>query len=821
MCAKHFMQTAVVMVVLFVCPGFVRAKAYRLTVAGEGMEFVAQPERGYVVKVAERSGGFYSLAGTFGLDTKNARRIGGRDRRGVWTVENDGPAGRNEETVRALRAGGHATYAAPLFSVGGETVAVIPEIVIRVKPEVDVRQVHFLCQSLALAVIKPMEFTTQEYLLEVLGPDAEAVFAAVDQLNEVDVIEWACPNTAMRPKLAGQTASNQIAWAGQSRSMTAGEETERTGVFPNDEYFPMQWHLYNTGQFGGTPGADIRAPEAWEITTGDPNIVIAVIDCGVDSQHPDLMENLVLGYDFLDDDDQADPLLAPPANAHGTNCAGLVAAQGSNDIGVSGVVWNCKIMPIRIGDDTSICTQADVARAFRWASDRGADVFSNSWEYSWSPEPIIQSAIVDITKIGGMGRSGKGCVVFFAAGNGSSYIRSHLAKYPEVISVGATDHKDLLCYYSNHGPELDIVAPSALGCTDADWMQTKGIGWLWTTDISGSAGWNMDPFDPTVVDYTALGGTSGGCAVAAGVAALILSIEPESTVEEVRHYLERSAKDLGDPGQDDYYGWGRVDARAALDMILAKRADLNNDWKVDEQDEALLVQAVDANDLSADIAPAAKRDGVVDTNDVAFLTQYLGTEIPELGLLSHWRLNESEGDIAHDRINHRDGALHGGAIWQPEGGVVGGALQLDGADAYVSTPFILNPYFAPFSASVWINGGVPGQVILSQKDGANWLLADSGGRLATEMKAPASQSGRTLASEVVITDGNWHRVGLVRDGTDRILYVDDVEVARDTQTSLVASINGFYIGGDKGLKARTFWSGLIDDVRVYNRAVKP
>ncbi len=821
MCAKHFMQTTVVMVVLLVCPGFVRAKAYRLTVAGEGMEFVAQPERGYVVKVPERSGGFYSLAGTFGLDTENARRVGGRGRRGVWTVENDGPAGRNEEMIRALRASGHATYAAPLFSCGGETVAIIPEIVIRVRPEVDARQVHFLCQSLALAVIKPMEFTTQEYLLEVLGPDAEAVFAAVEQLNDVDVIEWACPNTAMRPKLAGQTTPNQIAWSSQPRSMAAGEESERTGVFPNDEYFPMQWHLYNTGQSGGTPGADIRAPEAWEITTGDPNIIVAVIDCGVDSQHPDLMENLVLGYDFLEDDDQADPLLAPPANAHGTNCAGLVAAQGNNDIGVSGVVWNCKITPIRIDDDTSICTQADVARAFRWASDRGADVLSNSWEYSWSPEPIIQSAIVDITKIGGMGRGGKGCVVFFAAGNGSSRIRSHLAKYPEVISVGATDHNDLLCYYSNHGPELDIVAPSALGCTDADWMQTKGIGWLWTTDISGSAGWNMDPFDPTVVDYTALGGTSGACPVAAGVAALILSIEPESTVEEVRHYLERSAKDLGDPGQDDYHGWGRVDARAALDMILAKRADLNNDWKVDEQDEALLVQAVDANDLSADIAPAAKRDGMVDANDLALLAQYMGVEIPELGLLSHWRLDEGEGDIAHDRINHRDGALHGGAIWQPEGGVVGGALQLDGVDDYVSTPFILNPYFAPFSASVWIQGGVPGQVILSQKNGANWLAADWVGRLVTELKAPASQSGQTLASNVVITDGNWHRIGLVRDGTDRILYVDDVEVARDTQTSLVASINGFYIGGDKGLKARTFWSGLIDDVRIYDRAVRP
>jgi subtilisin family serine protease len=119
--------------------------------------------------------------------------------------------------------------------------------------------------------------------------------------------------------------------------------------------------------------------------------------------------------------------------------------------------------------------------------------------------------------------------------------------------------------------------------------------------------------------------TSGACPVAAGVAALILSIEPNLTSDEVLHFLERSAKDLGDPGRDDYYGWGRVDARAALDMVLAKRSDLNDDWVVDEEDEAILIQAIDANDLSADIAPAAKRDGVVDANDLALLTRYLGT----------------------------------------------------------------------------------------------------------------------------------------------------------------------------------------------------
>ena len=127
-------------------------------------------------------------------------------------------------------------------------------------------------------------------------------------------------------------------------------------MFPNDEYFPEQWYLHNTGQTcmygsGGTPNADINAPEAWETTTGDPNVVIAVVDSGVDSNHPDLVDNLVPGYDFWEYDNLPNPspeVSLDNANyGHGTGCAGLIAATGNNNIGVTGVTWNCSIMPIR------------------------------------------------------------------------------------------------------------------------------------------------------------------------------------------------------------------------------------------------------------------------------------------------------------------------------------------------------------------------------------------------------------------------------------------------------------------------------------------
>jgi hypothetical protein len=121
----------------------------------------------------------------------------------------------------------------------------------------------------------------------------------------------------------------------------------------------------------------------------------------------------------------------------------------------------------------------------------------------------------------------------------------------------------------------------------------------------------------------------------------------------------------------------------------------------------------------------------------------------------------------------------------------------------------------------WIKGGAPGQVILSQVGGANWLVAqDPGGVLATELKE-SGRKGKPLVSAAVITDGVWHRVGFVWDGSNRILYVDGVEVARDTQANLAGSTGGLYLGVGSTLAPGTFWKGLIDDVRIYDRAVRP
>jgi len=192
-------------------------------------------------------------------------------------------------------------------------------------------------------------------------------------------------------------------------------------------------------------------------------------------------------------------------------------------------------------------------------------------------------------------------------------------------------------------------------------------------------------------------------------------------------------------------------------------------------------------------------------------------------IVACWKLDETEGTIAHDSAGeHHDATVEDNPIWLPDGGMVQGALQLDGISDCVSTPFVLNPADGPFSVLVWIKGGGPGQVIISQADGADWLLADpETGALMTDLKKLETRVPKALESQAIITDGDWHRVGLVWDGTNRILYVDDITVAADTQTHLPECAGGLYIGCGHDPTAGSFWSGLIDDVRVYNRAVTP
>jgi len=253
--------------------------------------------------------------------------------------------------------------------------------------------------------------------------------------------------------------------------------------------------------------------------------------------------------------------------------------------------------------------------------------------------------------------------------------------------------------------------------------------------------------------------------------------------------------------------------------------DFNGDGVVDIKDLLRLIQSWGQNDPMIDIAPPPSGDGVVDVLDLELLMSYWGQPVDDPTLIAHWALDEAEGDIARDSVSENkgycDGYVIGNPVWQPTGGQVNGALQLDGVDDFVMVSPVLNPADGPFSVLAWIKGSAPGQAIISEPGGANWLSLDPlAGHLMTEL-AESGRSAVPLLSETIIADGNWHRIGFVWDGLRRTLCVDDVAVAQDTQEGLTSSSNGLYIGTGEAMAPGTYFSGLIDDVRIYNRAIHP
>ena len=248
--------------------------------------------------------------------------------------------------------------------------------------------------------------------------------------------------------------------------------------------------------------------------------------------------------------------------------------------------------------------------------------------------------------------------------------------------------------------------------------------------------------------------------------------------------------------------------------------DFNADGIVNFQDFTILAQHWLGNEPSLDISPTPDGDGIVDYTDLAGLAQFW---LREIGLLAHWKLDEAEGDIAHDSIKDNNGTVYGNPIWQPEGGKVNGAILFDGIDDYIVTAFVLNPTEGPFSVFAWVKGGGPGEVIISQKDSIDWLCTDPvEGKLMTGLMYPG-RSGSPMISETVILKDQWQRIGFVWDGSRRILYVGTTIVAQDDEllNYLGGSDKGLYIGAGKQLEQGTFFSGLIDDVRIYNRAIIP
>ena len=353
----------------------------------------------------------------------------------------------------------------------------------------------------------------------------------------------------------------------------------------------------------------------------------------------------------------------------------------------------------------------------------------------------------------------------------------------------------------NLGPAVNTPANEA-----ALWISPDGLTLLISSDRPGGFG-NLDVW-MTTRPYK--GGAWGpprnlGPSVNTSYADWITAISPDGRMCYINDYLGPR------PG-----GHGGSDLWQAP---IIRFVDFNGDGKIDGKDVLCMVSHWGTDDPLCDIGPFAWGDGTVGLEDLTVLAEYLGKEVTDPALIARWTLDETEGSAAHESVSGGADVVLGG-LWQPTGGQVAGAIQLDGSDDCVVATFALNPAKGPFSVLAWVKGGASGQVVISEPTAANWLVADAEGKLMTELKGSGRSDG-PLLSQTIITDGQWHRIALVWDGSNRMLYIDGVVAAEDTQSTLPKSGNGLYIGTGKGMEPGTFWSGLIDDLRIYNRAVSP
>lgn len=339
----------------------------------------------------------------------------------------------------------------------------------------------------------------------------------------------------------------------------------------NDPAINNQWSLNNNGQYGGTTGADMNVYDAWMLTTGSNEIKVAVIDEGVDINHPDLLPNLEEGYDATEQNSAG----APSGNdAHGTACAGIVAAAGNNNIGMAGVAHGSRIIPVRIAYSQNgdwITSSAWIGNAINWSwQNADADILSNSWGGGGSSF-TINNAIDNAVR---NGRNGLGSPVLFAAGNENTAV-SYPATNPSTIAVAAmsmcNERKNLSScdgenwWGSNYGVNIDVAAPG-----------TK----IYATDISGSAGYSSSDY------ISGFNGTSSATPNVAGVMALILSANSNLTEQQARYALESTCRKVGNynyadgvTGQpagswNENLGYGAVDAAAAIQAVAPSQ---NND----------------------------------------------------------------------------------------------------------------------------------------------------------------------------------------------------------------------------------------------------
>ncbi|MCL6458427.1 MAG: S8 family peptidase, partial [Gorillibacterium sp.] len=307
--------------------------------------------------------------------------------------------------------------------------------------------------------------------------------------------------------------------------------TTDAGIGPNDTlYSKYQWNL-----------PLIHAESGWLLSKGSSDVIVAVVDTGVDLTHPDLQGRLIPGFNAINNDQS--PL---DDVGHGTHVSGIIAAAVNNNLGIAGLTWNNPIMPVKVLDSSGAGNAYNVAQGIIWATDHGAKVINMSLG-NYAQADFLHDAVKYAYD--------HDVVIVAASGNDNTSDPGYPAAYPEVIAVAATDSNSQKASFSNYGDYIDVAAPGV------------SIASTYTND-----------------QYASLSGTSMASPHVAALAALIRSANPALKNIEVMDIMRNSASDLGTAGKDTYYGFGEIDITRALEASRVSASKTGEEQPINEAD---------------------------------------------------------------------------------------------------------------------------------------------------------------------------------------------------------------------------------------------
>jgi subtilisin-like proprotein convertase family protein len=478
-----------------------------------------------------------------------------------------------------IRSSEGVRFASHVYALENDPLARIyltDEINIQFKPEVDERKIEELIHSLAINYVKPVKGVVNCHVFRLSEASKMNPLKMAALLENMDETIYAEANVGIK----------SVHY-----------------YTPGDSLYGMQWHLHHDGGVQLRANSHVEAQRAWDITRGDRSICVAIVDDSVDLNHRDFLapDKVVAPRDFKGFD--FNPAPESPTDNHGTSCAGVAVAE-ENGQGVVGVAPECSLMPIRT---TGFLDDNSIEDIFEWAIEKGAAVISNSWGPGSINFPLSIRQEQVISRAAREGRNGKGCVILFAAGNANRPINAVVresgwpndvlrgrvrwlngyAAHPDVITVSACTSENKKSAYSSWGKEISICAPSnnahpvfGEGITHPGINTVFSGRGITTTDRVGPLGYSSSDYTTT------FGGTSSACPLAAGIAALVLSANPELTATEVRDILEQTADKIEDNstdpqlglqlgtydsnGHSEWFGYGKVNAFKAVTEAIRR-----------------------------------------------------------------------------------------------------------------------------------------------------------------------------------------------------------------------------------------------------------